>query len=75
MKNILCSLKIISWKNLHTVEHFSYSFVMEHYVRLPLILNPHFNSSMSCKLLVLSIKLQHHLKIDNLVETIPITVH
>ena len=50
-----------SWKEFHITEHFSYPFVAEHNFSHLLILNLHFNSSMCCRLLVLSI----HLEIDN----------
>ena len=41
-----------------------YPFVTEHHINLLLILNPRFNSSICCQLLVLSIRPQHHLETD-----------
>ena len=54
----------VSWNNLHTMEHFFYSFTTGHYIRL--LLNPLCNSSMCYQLLVLSIRSQHNLVIDSL---------
>ena len=39
---------------------------MEHHINISLVLNPLFNSSMCCQLLVLSLSPQHHLAIDSL---------
>ena len=63
----VCVQKLFSasWKNLHVVLTF-YSFVTEHHSNLPLVLDPCFNSSICCQLLVLSVRSQHRLEIDRL---------
>lgn len=35
-------------------KHFTYQFVTEHYIKLPQVQNPRFNSSVCCQLLILS---------------------
>lgn len=56
----------VSWKNLLTVEHFSYPLVNEHSITLLLLLKLRFTSFTCCQFLVLSFRSQHHLKIDSL---------